>query len=143
MKKYIAGWLLIPASITWIAPIIFGTAVYREFFRMKADWPTALDVLHLLLITYPTVWLLLLFCCSLGIVGLLLRHSPLYPKLSTAFALLVVGGLLVVAFMNAVAFKELLDKEDSLIMLGLAVASFCWWAYMKYSARVRATFLAS
>jgi len=142
-KKFIAGWLLIPAAITWFAPVIFGMAVYQEYFKLKEVWPMAFSRLHMFLAAYPIVWLALLFSGSLAVVYLLVRHSRLYPKLSTLLALLLVGSLLAVAFINAVFFNDLLDREDFLIMLGLFTASLCWWAYMRNSGRVRATFSAA
>jgi hypothetical protein len=142
-KKGVAGWLLLPAFITLVMPLIFGTVAYNYFFILKKIWPDLgkLQIVNLIFIGLESIWTIGFFCCSLASLYLLVRRSPVYPNVSTAFWFVFLGCALIDITANSVILHEPVGSARFIalsIMLGMSIF---WLTYMRRSRRVRNTFV--
>ena len=142
-KQGIGGWLLVPALFTALIPFgllanfVATFSAYQEIWERRAQISWA----HLALAGGEQAGNFILVVCWIVALSLLFRKSSRYPTFSSV----CVAGPLILSILVAVPstfiFQKPLGIEKLTAWLIMACVVAVWSAYMKFSKRVRTTFV--
>jgi len=130
----VGGWLILPAIGTFLWPVLLANALFDSFSLLRQAARQVPDIA-----IFDVATLSLLFGISLWAIYLFLKRDKRYPAV---FSILL-GLNLVIVILGAILLTSHGLSSRSLIpgLFRAAISSGIWIPYMRYSKRVKNTFV--